>query len=378
LAGTFLLTIDAFVSGLLFLSAAYIAYAVGSDNLHFMSGFKSRIAHRSMEVGALALAGIPPLSGFWCTNWIQTVAWDFANQAGLKGQFFLMVASYFVFALLIAGAGITAFYGLRMMGLVFRGENDHPNVKNPPFLMRGSLAATLAITAFLDFLALLLIWPFNRFLLPLPFLEQLTFSNITEVLVYLIPSISTVLTCVAVAFGGYPAYRIYLARNVDAERLVQRYWPLKSIRKLLRNRLYINAAYSKVALLVLFLSRKMHESLEYGVDRLCSLIADRFLSMAETTYKYVETEGIAKPEIKGFSRFFGIVSDRVISLSRWAYPHLELGGFEELNYRLARIVAYFSHKIRRTHTGNLSYNMLVIPIGIILLALLLMKFGGIL
>ncbi|GAI57072.1 unnamed protein product, partial [marine sediment metagenome] len=50
LAGTFLLTIDSFISALLFLTAAYISYTVGSDNLHYMSGFKSRIAHRSMEV----------------------------------------------------------------------------------------------------------------------------------------------------------------------------------------------------------------------------------------------------------------------------------------------------------------------------------------
>jgi NADH-quinone oxidoreductase subunit L len=377
LAGTFLLTIDAFVSGLLFLSAAYISYAVGSDNLHSMSGFKSRIAHRSMEVGALALAGIPPLSGFWCTNWIQTVAWDFANEAGSNGQFSIMVSGYFVFALLIVGAGITAFYGLRMMGLVFGKESHSLNGKNPPFLMRSSLATTLVITAFLDFLALLLIWPFNRFFLPMPFLEQLTFNNIVEVLVYLVPSISTVLTCIAVAFGGYPSYRIYLARKVDARRLIEKYLFLKTARILLRNRLYIDAAYYKVASLAQFLSQKTHESFEYGLDLLNNLMANRFLSLARITYRYVETEGITTPQIRGFSRFFEVISDRVVALSRWAYPHLELGGFEEFNYKLAKIVAYFSDKIRKIHTGILSYNMLAIPIGIILLVILLMKFGGV-
>jgi len=137
LAGTFLLTIDAFVSALLFLTAAHISYTVGSDNLHHMSGFKSRIAHRSMEVGALAVAGIPPLSGFWCTNWIQTVALDFANEAGIKGQPTLMISGYVIFALLIIGGGITAFYGFRMMGLIFR-KGDHGSgertLRKVPFL----------------------------------------------------------------------------------------------------------------------------------------------------------------------------------------------------------------------------------------------------
>ncbi len=404
LAGTFLLTIDAFVSALLFLSAAYISYAVGSDNLHHMGGFKSRIAHRSMEVGALALGGIPPLSGFWCTNWIQTVAWDFAREAGIEGQFWLMVSGYLIFALLIIGAGITAFYGLRMMGLVFGEESYRLERKKPPSLMRSSLTVTLIITAFLDFLALLLIWPFNRLLLPLPFLKQLTFSNIVEVLLYIIPSISTVLTCVAVAFGGYPAYRIYIARKIDAEGLTKKYQFLKSANGLLRDRFYINALYYKVASSARFLSQKINDSLECGIDMLNRLVAHSthvfsqkiydsleyglnalnvFMvscvrSLVKISYKYVETEGIAKPQIIGFSKFFETTSRRMVALSRWAYPYLELGGFEVFNYRFAKAVAFISDKIRRTHTGVLSYNILAIPVGIVLLVILLTKFGGIL
>ncbi|MFB0523145.1 MAG: NADH-quinone oxidoreductase subunit L, partial [Candidatus Bathyarchaeia archaeon] len=381
LAGTFLLTVDAFVSALLFLSAAYISYAVGSDNLHQMGGFKSRIAHRSIEVGALALAGIPPLSGFWCTNWIQTAAWDFAGEASVEGQFTLMISGYLIFVLLIIGAGITAFYGLRMMGLVFR-KDDYGSggrvAKRPPSLMRSSLVATLVITAFLDFLAILLIWPFNKFLLPMPFLEQLRFNNLVDVLVYLVPSISTVLTCVAVALGGYPAYRIYVARKVDAAKLTEKYSFLKTANRILRNRFYINAFYYKVASSARFLSQKICNSLEYSLNVLNGFIASRFLSLARITYKYVETEGIAKPQIRGFSKFYEMISGQVVSLSHWAYPHLELGGFEALNYKFAKAVAYLSNKIRKTHTGVLSYNMLAISIGIAVMVILLIEFGGIL
>ncbi|MCW3986255.1 MAG: proton-conducting transporter membrane subunit [Candidatus Bathyarchaeota archaeon] len=344
LAGTFLLTIDSFVSALLFLSAAYISYAVGSDNLHYMSGFKSRIAHRSMEVGALALGGIPLLSGFWCANWIQTVALDFAQEAGLRGQFMLMVSGYLIFALLIIGAGITAFYALRMLGLVFGKESygsDGKVIKNPPFLMRSSLTITLLVTAFLDFLAILLIWPFNKFLLPLPFLGQLTFNNIVEVLVYLVPSISTVLTCVAVAFGGYPAYRIYVSHKADARRLTEKYRFLKAAHKLLLNRFYINAFYYKVAYSTCFLSHKIHNSLEYRIDALNYSVAGFFRRLSEVVYKYPELRGI-----------------------------------DALNYLIANLFTSFSQRFRKIQTGVLSYNMILAFIGATLLIVLLFLFGG--
>jgi len=131
LAGTFLLTIDAFVSALLFLTAAYISYTVGSNNLHYMGGFRSRIAHRSMEVGALAVGGIPPLSGFWCTNWIQTVAWDFAREAGLKGDFVLMVSGYSISP------------NSRSWGDSFlRSQNDGPYLRRGELQTRRKEAAT--------------------------------------------------------------------------------------------------------------------------------------------------------------------------------------------------------------------------------------------
>lgn len=342
LAGTFLLTVDAFLSALLFLTAAYISYAVGSDNLHHMGGFKSRIAHRSMEVGALALGGIPPLSGFWCTNWIQTVAWDFAGEAGINGQFMLMISGYVIFALLIIGAGITAFYSLRMMGLIFRKESygsKEKVIRRPPSLMRISLAATLVITAFLDFLALLLIPSFNKFLLPL--LGTLTFSNIVDVLMYIVPSISTVLTCVAVAVGGYPAYQLYVARRVNPVKLIEEHRFLGKVYGFLWKRCYIDAFYHKVAYGTIAFSNIVHKRLERSIDRLNYGVADLFRRLSSLMYKYPELRGI-----------------------------------DALNYFLAHFVTSFTRRFRKTHTGVLSYNMLTTFVGAIILIILLLLFGG--
>jgi NADH-quinone oxidoreductase subunit L len=364
LAGTFLLTVDAFVSALLFLTAAYVSYAVGSDNLHHLGGFKSRIAHRSMEVGALALGGVPPLSGFWCTNWIQTVAWDFAGEAGINGQFILMTLGYVVFALLIVGAGITAFYGLRMMGLVFSSEEKVP--KKIPSLMRISLVATLAITMFLDFLALLLIPSFNRFLLPL--LETLTFSNIVDVLIYIVPSISTVLTCVAVAVGGYPAYQLYIARRVNPVKLIEKHRFLRKTYAFLRRRFYIDTLYHKVADGTTAFSNIVYKRLELSIDALNYAAASSFRKSSKLAYTYSECSIDALNY--GVAAFFRRLSSVV-------YKYPELGGIDALNYFLAHWVTSFARRFRKTHTGVLSYNMLTAFVGVIILIALLLLFGGV-
>ncbi len=367
LAGTFLLTVDAFVSALLFLTAAYISYAVGSDNLHHMGGFKSRIAHRSMEVGALALAGIPPLSGFWCTNWIQTVAWDFAAEAGINGQFMLMISGYVVFALLIIGAGITAFYGLRMMGLVFKKEStaEEKAPKKIPSLMRISLVATLAITIFLDFLALLLIPSFNKFFLSI--LGTPTFSNIADVLVYIVPSISTVLTCVAVAVGGYPAYQLYVARRVDPVKLIEEHRFLGKVYSFLSKRCYIDALYYKVADGTKALSNIMYKRLELSIDSLNYAVASFFRKSSKLAYTYLERSIDASNY--GVAGLF-----RRLSSVMYKYP--ELRGIDALNYFLARFVTSFARRLGKAHTGVLSYNMLTAFVGAIILIILLLLFGG--
>jgi NADH-quinone oxidoreductase subunit L len=375
LAGTFLLTIDAFVSALLFLTAAYASYAVGSDILHHMSGFKSKIAHRSMEVGALAMGSIPPLSGFWCTNWIQNVALEVASEAGQKGDFALVVFSYVIFSFLIISGGVTAFFALRMMGLFFgkKGQQlEERPIRKPPSLMHHSLFITLIVTAFLDFSALFLIWPFGMFLLP----GQLVFTGVINVLLYIIPSFSTVLTCVAVALGAYPAYRIYMSGKLNSWELMEKHKFLKRLNSLLRNRFYIDKLYSKTAYLTRYFSHKIFDVLEDSLNQLNNLVAIRFLSFAKLTHKYVETEGISNPEIRGFSRFYEMLSSCAVSLSQWGYPRLEIGVFEALNNKIAKIVSSLSSKTRKIQTGLLSYNILSIIVGTVVMLILIMKFGG--
>ncbi|MCK4439587.1 hypothetical protein KAU85_01255, partial [Candidatus Bathyarchaeota archaeon] len=268
---------------------------------------------------------------------------DFAGEAGVRGQFMLMISGYVIFALLIIGAGITAFYGLRMMGLVFRKESygsEEKVIRRSPSLMRISLVATLVITAFLDFLALLLIPSFNKFFLPL--LETLTFSNIVDVLMYIVPSISTVLTCVAVAVGGYPAYQLYIARRVDPVKLIEEHRFLRKVYNFLWKRCYINALYYKVADGIKAFSNIVYKRLDRNIDSLNYRFASFFRRLSSVMYKYSELRGI-----------------------------------DALNYFLAHRVTSFARRVRKTHTGVLSYNMLTAFVGAIILIILLLLFGGV-
>ncbi len=398
LAGTFLLVVDAFVSALLFLSAAFISYIVGSDKLHSMSGFKSRIAHRSMEVGALAVAGIPPLSGFVCTNWVQTVALSFAEEASAGGQYGMTVSGYVIFFLLIGGGGITAFYGLRMMGLIF-GKANHTSRKiiprRIPSLMRLSLVVTLGATAFIDFLALLLIPSFSKFFQPL--LQRQMFSNVFEVLDYVIISNSTILTCVAVAIGGFSAYILYFTHRVDPVRVIDEHSSLKRIHALLRNRFYIDTIYYRVfAYPAIALSEELFRIAEYeGIEKLTYSISTPLNRVSKTGFaklelgiintfndsigrffKRISIAAYRKLEVGGINTFNDSIGRFFKRISIAVYQKLELGGIDTFNYLAANAITSFCQRFRKTHSGVLSHNMLAVSVGIVLLVLLIFIFGG--
>ena len=368
LAGTFLLAVDAFISGLLFLTAAYMAYMVGSDDIRNMGGVTSKLAHRGIEVGVFAMIGIPPLSGFWCTNWIQAVAVDLAAEAGKTGHHLLMFSGYMAFLFLIGTGVITAFYGLRLLWTLC-GTHDSgaeaKTVKRAPRLMHFALLTLLLVTMLIDFTVPLLIPMFTRFLAPIvgvPFLE-----NVFDVGWYLVPSLSTVLGLATLAVGIYPAYRIYLTRNPVPETLLAKYPLLTVLHTISVNQLYMDAFFHRIARHVITFSRAIHDCVEGGLNRFTSRLARHVLSTARSSYKHLEVEGITRWEIKGLNEGFDVMVQNVLSLAQWAYPRLELQRFEGFNKIVPRGITRLTEWVRNLHTGVLSYNMLAVLGGIILM-----------
>jgi NADH-quinone oxidoreductase subunit L len=99
---------------LLFLSAGAIIHAVGTRDMLKMGGLakKMPVVATVFCIGALALAGIPPLNGFWSKELVL--------ESGFLGPY--NWSYYFM----LLGAGLTALYTARMVWLVFFGtERSH-------------------------------------------------------------------------------------------------------------------------------------------------------------------------------------------------------------------------------------------------------------
>jgi NADH-quinone oxidoreductase subunit L len=110
----FHLMTHAFFKALLFLGAGIVIHALaGEQDLRAMRGM-GRLLPRTaalMWIGALALVGIPPLSGFFSKDSIIASALAREDLLG-----------YLLWGAGLAGAFLTGVYTFRMMFIVFRGE----------------------------------------------------------------------------------------------------------------------------------------------------------------------------------------------------------------------------------------------------------------
>lgn len=109
--GIFHLFTHAFFKALLFLGAGSIIHAVHTQNINEMGGLgsKMRVTAWTFAIGALALSGIPPFSGFWSKDMILTAALE---------------TNTLLFVVGLAGAFCTALYMSRLFFLVFMGKSN--------------------------------------------------------------------------------------------------------------------------------------------------------------------------------------------------------------------------------------------------------------
>ena len=125
-AGLFHLFTHAFFKALLFLGAGSVIHAVHSNNMSDMGGLRRYMpdTYRTFVIGALALAGIFPLSGFWSKD-------EILATLGHEGYTLVMWIA-------VAGAFVTAFYMARAVSLTFFGEyrgHGEPH-ESPPIMTR--------------------------------------------------------------------------------------------------------------------------------------------------------------------------------------------------------------------------------------------------
>ncbi|MBN1679542.1 MAG: NADH-quinone oxidoreductase subunit L [Anaerolineae bacterium] len=106
-ASQFHLLSHAIFKALLFLAAGAVIHAVGTRDMREMGGLGRQMpfVRNVFIIGALALAGLPVLNGFWSKELVL--------EHGLED------GPAWAYAGMLAGAGITALYTFRMVWLVF-------------------------------------------------------------------------------------------------------------------------------------------------------------------------------------------------------------------------------------------------------------------
>jgi NADH-quinone oxidoreductase subunit L len=142
-AGMFHLMTNAFFKALLFLGAGSVLHSTGKMNIWEMGGLRRRmpITTITFTIAALALAGLPPLSGFFSKD--EILAAVYQNQSPL------------IFGLTLLAAFLSALYMARLLFVVFGGklkaENEHahesPPVMTLPMMVLGLLALVSGFAA---------------------------------------------------------------------------------------------------------------------------------------------------------------------------------------------------------------------------------------
>jgi NADH-quinone oxidoreductase subunit L len=112
-AGIFHLGTHAFFKALLFLGSGSVIHGMsGEQDMRSMGGLKDKLpwTHRTMLVGCITIAGIPPLAGFFSKD---EILWS-AFKLGGYGQV--------VWAIGFVAAALTAFYMFRLYHMTFSGS----------------------------------------------------------------------------------------------------------------------------------------------------------------------------------------------------------------------------------------------------------------
>jgi NADH-quinone oxidoreductase subunit L len=147
-AGMFHVMTHAFFKACLFLGSGSVIHAMGGEqDMRKMGGLKSKlpITYWTFVIAALAIAGIPPLAGF------------FSKDAILTGVF--EDHRYVLFGIGLLTAGMTAFYMFRLVSLTFAGqfrgthEQEH-HLHESPRSMTVPLVVLAALSAVAGFIGL--------------------------------------------------------------------------------------------------------------------------------------------------------------------------------------------------------------------------------
>ncbi|MGB6120828.1 MAG: NADH-quinone oxidoreductase subunit L [Bacteroidota bacterium] len=298
-AGIFHVLTHAFFKALLFLGSGAVIHAMHEEqDIQKMGGLKSHlpVTYWTFFIGAVAIAGIPPLSGFFSKDEILWKAFD-------SGQWVLWLIG-------LLGAALTAFYMFRLVSLTFEGEarwgpevhpHEAPRTMTVPLILLALLSVVggfVGIPASLGGGNHIEHWLDPVFA---PAQEKLAHAAHTvDPTEYLLMVLS-----VSVALGGvFLARHFYLKRKDLPERLSQKATRVYST---LLNKYYVDEIYDATVVtpVVKGSERLLWRGIDIGIIDWLVNATGRFISSASKALRVVQT-GVTETYI--FIFLLGVVA----------------------------------------------------------------------
>ncbi len=238
-AAIFHLMTHAFFKALLFLCAGSVMHALAGElDMRKMGGLKEYmpITHMTFLIATLAIAGIPPFAGFFSKDEILWGALSHKN--------------YWLWAIGVFTAGLTAFYMGRALYMTFYGEtrmteelkkhvHESPPVMSVPLIILGILSV---IGGFVGIPLIEGANVFHKFLEPVmtsPHIPGVLHEHLLEGRTYELGAMGV--SIIFAIFGLLIAYTFYLKNPQIPETLAQKF---KLAYTLLLNKYYVDEIYN--------------------------------------------------------------------------------------------------------------------------------------
>ena len=241
-AGIFHLMTHAFFKALLFLAAGSVIHAMGGEqDMRHMGGLskKIKVTYWTMLIATLAIAGFPPLAGFFSKDAILGQA--YIREGGWH--------SLYVVGLLTAL--LTSFYMFRLIFLTFHGkqryDEHHVHVHESPWSMLGPLVILAVLSVVGGWMAAPSFFggtdQFAAFLSPVFGGAHEAEGALSEAAAHSLELTLAVVAVVAATLGLLTAFWLYIKQPGKPEQIAK---SLKPIYNTLYNKYYVDEAYGAV------------------------------------------------------------------------------------------------------------------------------------
>lgn len=238
-SGIFHLISHALFKACLFLCAGSVLHAVHSIYMQDMGSLRKGMPYTwfFMAVAALSLMGFPPLPGFWSKDAVLISCLK-ANRP--------------LFLLALISVGITSFYTIRFMGMVFHGRESE-NVKNLKQKggslseSHGTMWGSCGVLAIMIILMGVL-GPRVEHLLQEGFQYNLVGQLHLPVYVggHSGHHVVSILSVIFILMGAVPAYLLYISQKLVPQAMLEQYPSIRMFHKFFWNRWHIEGFYNRV------------------------------------------------------------------------------------------------------------------------------------